>query len=111
MHTARMFGDDPDDVTTPTAIRAAFGFLGFAAASPFFAMLALHGPRRSGSDGFELIGAMILWLVLGIIATLIGVVCTVVGVRQGARGWPTRIAKIACGVLIVGSLFVGAFLS
>lgn len=102
-----MFGEDPDDVTTPTAIRVAFWFLGFAATSPFLAMLAIHGPRKSGSDGFELIGAMFLWLVLGIIATFIGVVCTLVGLSQGARGWPTRIAMIACGVLIVGSLYVG----
>ncbi len=87
---------------SPLATRVALVLLPFAFAAPYIG--AFIEDHTGG--GTMILGLFFAWLLMGVGAGALGIVCTIIGAWRGPRSWPTRIAIALAGLLCAAVVFV-----
>ena len=80
----------PSRATTPPSIFLALLMFAFVVATPFLADIDARDAK--GDGGWATLRVMLGWMLAGGIATIVGIVCTVVGARRSPRSAWTALA-------------------
>ena len=103
MSTERPLGEEvtPPAARTPASIVLALLLFAFAIATPVIGIAGGSGK----TDGFQIFGTFLLWLMAGGLAACVGIVCTIVGAWRGPRTGATTFAIVLAGLLSLPLLF------
>ncbi len=86
---------------TPSSIVVALLLFAFAIATPVVGLVGGSGK----TDGFQIFGTFLLWLMAGGVAACVGIVCTIVGAWRSPRTGATTFAIVLAVLLSLPLLF------
>jgi hypothetical protein len=95
--------DEPGNAnpSTPASIVLALVLFAFAIATPVFGLVGASGK----SDGFQIFGTFLLWLMAGGVVAFAGIICTLVGAWRGPRTGATVFAIVLAILMCLPLLF------
>jgi cytochrome b561 len=91
----------PPRANTPASIVVALLLFAFAIATPVFGILGGSGK----TDGFQIFGTFLLWLMAGGAAAFLGIICTIVGAVRGPHTGATTFAIVLAVLVSLPLLF------